>query len=82
MFCQKVVRKIFAKLTGKHLCQNLFFNKVADSGKMRFKMRQRHRCFSVNFTKIFKNNFFYRIPPVAASEFLEVVSRLTQKGVD
>ena len=30
MFCKKIVLKIFAKLTGKHLCQSLLFHKVAD----------------------------------------------------
>ena len=29
-FCEKGVHRNFAKFTGKHLCQSLFFNKVAD----------------------------------------------------
>ena len=29
VFCDKDVFKNFAKLTGEHLCQCLFFNKVA-----------------------------------------------------
>ena len=29
LFCQKVVLENFAKFTGKHLCQSVFFNKVA-----------------------------------------------------
>ena len=29
VFCQKGVLRNFAKFTGKHLCQSLFFNKVA-----------------------------------------------------
>ena len=29
MFCEKDVPRNFAKFTGKHLCQSLFFNKVA-----------------------------------------------------
>ena len=29
VFCEKGVLKNFEKLTGKHLCQSLFFNKVA-----------------------------------------------------
>ena len=28
-FCKKVVLKKFAKFTGKHSCQSLFFNKYA-----------------------------------------------------
>ena len=30
VFCKKNVLRNFAKFTGKHLCQSLFFNKVAD----------------------------------------------------
>ena len=29
MFCKKGVLKNIAKFTGKHLCQNLFLNKIA-----------------------------------------------------
>ena len=29
LFCEKGVLRNFAKFTGKHLCQSLFFNKVA-----------------------------------------------------
>ena len=29
VFCRKCVLKSFAKFTGKHVCQSLFFNKVA-----------------------------------------------------
>ena len=29
VICEKGVSKNFAKFTGKHLCQSLFFNKVA-----------------------------------------------------
>ena len=29
VFCKKGVLRNFAKFTGKHLCQGLFFNKVA-----------------------------------------------------
>ena len=29
VFCKKAVLKNFAKFTGKHLCQSLFFNKIA-----------------------------------------------------
>ena len=29
VFCKKGVLRNFAKLTGKHLCQSLIFNKVA-----------------------------------------------------
>ena len=29
VFCEKVVLRNFAKFTGKHLCQSLFFHKVS-----------------------------------------------------
>ena len=32
-FCKNVVLRNFAKFTGKHLCQSLFFNKVAGLAK-------------------------------------------------
>ena len=40
------VLKNFIKFTGKHLCQSLFFNKVAG---FLLKKRLWHRCFPVNF---------------------------------
>ena len=32
VFCKEDVLRNFAKFTGKHLCQSLFFEKVADFG--------------------------------------------------
>ena len=48
VFCKKGVLRNFAKFTGKHLCQSLFFNKVTGLG---------HRCFSVNFAKFLRTPF-------------------------
>ena len=46
MFYKKGIPKFnFAKFTGKHLRQSLFFNKVT------VPQRLRHRCFPVNFAK-------------------------------
>ena len=54
---KKDVLKYFAKSIGKHLCQGLFFNKVAAlRSATLLKKRLWHRCFSVNFAK------FLRIP--------------------
>ena len=39
----------FAKFTGKHLCQGLFFNKVAGL--------RLHRCFPVNLAKFLRTPF-------------------------
>ena len=58
MFCKKGVLKNFAKFTGKHLSQSLFFHKVADL---------RPQAFFCEFCEIFNNTFFYRIPLVAAA---------------
>ena len=44
VFCVKGVLRNFAKLTGKTLCQRLFFNKK----------RLWHRCFPVNFAKFLR----------------------------
>ena len=47
--CKKVVLRNFIKFTGKHLCQSLFFDKVAGL---------RYRCFPVNFVKFLGTSFF------------------------
>ena len=62
VFCRKGVLRNFAKFTGKHLCQNLVFNKVAD-----LKKESLAQVFSCEFFKISKNTFFHRTPLVAAS---------------
>ena len=59
VFCTKDVLKYFTKLTGKHLCQSLFFSKVADLRLATLlKKRLRHRRFPVDFAKILKTTFF------------------------
>ena len=68
MFYQIPVLKNFAKRTRNHLCRSLFLNKVAGLwSAVLLKKRLRQRCFPVNFAKLFKNDFFYRTPPVAHS---------------
>ena len=54
VFFKEGVLKNLAKFTRKHLCQSLFFDKVAGLRK---------------FWEIFKNTFSYRTPLVAASVF-------------
>ena len=51
------VLKIFAKFTGKQLCQ-IFLNKK----------RLQHRCFPLNFAK-FKNSFFTEHLPTTILNF-------------
>ena len=61
---KKGVLKNLAKFTGKHLCQSLFFNKVAGlRPATSLKKRLWHTCFSVNFAKFLRTLFFYRTPP-------------------
>ena len=56
---KKGVRRNFTKFTGKHLCQILFFNKVAGlSPAILSKKRLWHRCFPVNFAKFLRASFF------------------------
>ena len=55
---RKGVLRNFAKFTGKHLCQSLFFNKVAGL-RPEFLLKKRfwHRCFPVNFAKFLRTPF-------------------------
>ena len=47
-----------AKLTGKHRCQGLFFEKVVGlSPATLLKMRLWHRCLPVNFAKFLRTPF-------------------------
>ena len=58
MFCRRSLLENFPKFTGKHLCQILFFNKVADLRLANLlKKRLWHRCFAVNFAKFLRTLF-------------------------
>ena len=49
---RKGVLRNFAKFTGKHLCESLFFNKISGlRPAILFKKRFWHRYFPVNFSK-------------------------------
>ena len=54
---RKGVLRNFVKFTGKHLCQNLFFNKVAGLPATLLKKRLWYRCFPVNFAKFLRTPF-------------------------
>ena len=55
LFCRKGVLGNFEKFRGKHLCQSLLFNKVADLRTVALlKKRFWYRCFPVNFLKFLK----------------------------
>ena len=58
MFFKAGVLKNFSNFTGKHLWWSLFLIKL---------QVLKHKCFPVKFEKFFKDTFFYRTYPVAAS---------------
>ena len=59
LFCRKGALRNFAKFTGKHLYQSLFFDKVAGLRPATLlKRRVWHRCFPVNFRKFLRTPFF------------------------
>ena len=56
---KKGVLKIFAKFTGKHLCQSLFFKKVAGLRSATLsKKRLWHKRFPMNFVRFSRTTFF------------------------
>ena len=62
VFCKKGSFRNFAKFTGKHLCQSLFFNKVAGLNPAKLlKKRLWHRWFPVNFAKFLIKPFLQNI---------------------
>ena len=58
VFCEKDVLRNFAKFTGKHLCQSLFFNKVASGACNLIKKETLAQVFPVNFSKFLRTYFF------------------------
>ena len=59
---RKCVLRNFTKFTGKHLCQSLFFNKVAGLRLVTvLKKRLRHRCFPVSLVKFLRTSFLHRL---------------------
>ena len=58
VFCKKGVLRNFTTFTEKHLCQSLFFNKVASLRPATLlKKRLWHRCFPVNLVKFLRQPF-------------------------
>ena len=77
LFYKKGVLRKSAKCTRKHLCQRLFFNKVAglrSKACIFIKKEFLTQLFSCEFCKFSKNTFFYRTPSVAA-KILNVICR-------
>ena len=59
VFYKKGVLRNFKKFAGKHLCQRLFFNKVADLAWPATLLKKSlwHMCFPVNFAKFLRTPF-------------------------
>ena len=55
---RKGVLRNYAKITGKHLCQSIFFNKVAGRSSTLLKKEALAQVFSCEFCEIFKNTCF------------------------
>ena len=59
VFCEKGVLRNFAKFTGKHLSQGLFFNKVSGLRSATLNKKETPaQVFSCEFCEISKNTFF------------------------
>ena len=67
VFCEKGVLRNFAKFIGKHLCQSLFFNKIAGLARNFIKKETLVQVFFCKFCEISKNTLSHRTPLVAAS---------------
>ena len=58
VFCKKGVLRNFKRFTGKHVCQNLFFNKVVGClASNLIKKETLTQAFSSEICEISKNNF-------------------------
>ena len=55
---KKVVFRNFTKFTRKHLCQSLFFNKVASLRPATLFKKRLAQVFSCDFCEIFKDTIF------------------------
>ena len=65
---KKGVLRNFGKFTGKHLCECLFFNKVAGQPAILFKKKTLAQAFSCEFCKISMNAFYTEHLQKTASE--------------
>ena len=58
VFCKKDALRNFAKFSGKHLCQSLFFNKVADLRPETLSKKSIwYSCFPVSFVEFVRTPF-------------------------
>ena len=75
VFHQEKMFLEISKFTGKHLCQSLFFNKVAGLSSF-IRKRLWHRRFYVNFPKFLKTSFFTEHLRETASGDTDVKKRI------
>ena len=74
VFCENGVLRNFAKFTGKHLCQSLFFNKVAGAPTLRssppevFYKRGVLKMFVLNFAKFLRTPFLTELLQATSSD--------------
>ena len=68
VFCKRGVLRNFTKFTGKHLCQSLFFNKVAGLRPATLLKKTLAQVFSCEYCEIYKNTFLQRTTLMAASD--------------
>ena len=69
---KKGVRRIFAEFTGKHLCQSLFFNKVAGDACNFIKKETLAQVLSSEFCEFSKNTFLTEHVWATASFFISI----------
>ena len=88
MFSEKGFLKSFAKFTEKHLCQSLFYNKVAGLRPATLlKKRLWHKCFPVCFTTFLRtllsqNTSWRLLLRAKLKKFVEqdLISRIRKKS--
>ena len=74
MLCKKSFLKKFANFKVKHLCQNLFFNKIAGLRPVTLsKKRLWSRYYFLVNSENFSRTPFYRLPSVAGSQWSYLV---------
>ena len=76
-FSRISIRNRRGKIHGKHLCQNLLFNKILGQSPTLLKKRLWHSCFPVNFTKFLGTSFLQKM--LFKIGVLKNLAKLTQK---
>ena len=78
---RKGVLRNFAKFTGKHQCQSLFFNKLAGLRPATLlKRRLWHRCFPMNFSKFLTTPFLQNTSERLLLSKQNISQAVPQKG--